>query len=106
MGGSWPHNQSNNQSDKHQVLNLLRLPGLVDPLTTSYLLGVPEHAVRILVRHGVLKPLGRRDGAFRQYFSSALLVQMVNDPRAMDKVATVLQTHWREAEAKKNGQKQ
>ena len=101
MGGSRPQNPNHN-SELFQVLNLQRLPGRIDARMTAYLLGVPDYTIPILVRCGVLTPLGLRDGNFQHYFSSVRVLALAADPAAMHEITLTLQNYWKEAERRKN----
>lgn len=64
------------------VLNVLRLPGRVNAEQTAALLGMEEWDVPLLVKAGLLKPLGSVGAVNRvKYFASVVVERCARDPK-------------------------
>jgi hypothetical protein len=97
------------QSDKNdklverdRLLNLRRLPAMLNPEETARFLGVCAHDVPILVAHGLLKPLGNPVQSSVKYFATVVLEELERDVDWLHRVRATLQDHWSMKNARKS----
>jgi hypothetical protein len=81
--------------DAFRFLSLPRLPGRLTIAQTATLLGVANHDIAVLIRSGLLRPLGRPEPNAPKFFSSKVVEGLANDPDAMDKVTKAIAKGWR-----------
>lgn len=62
----------------------------------GWLLGIAKHSVGILVRRGVLKPLGRPAKNSEKRFYTREIEEFSQDKKSMDLVVRTLQQHWKD----------
>ncbi len=87
----------NKQSPDHRfsLLNLRRLPARLTVLEAAVILGLQENDIPILVRAGLLKPLGNPAPNAHKYFAACQMEQLSADPDWLSKVTTRLSRYWR-----------
>ena len=68
-------------NERRELLNLRNLPARLDVDEAGWYLGFVPHAIPIIIRAGLLKPLGHpaRNGA--KYFATVTLTELRNDPQ-------------------------
>ena len=93
----------NGQSPDHRfsLLNLRRLPARLTALEAAVILGLQENDIPILVRAGLLKPLGNPAPNAHKYFSACQMEQLSADPDWLNKVTTRLSRYWRDKNQRK-----
>ena len=79
-----------------ELLNCRRLPGRLDVVQTATLLGLLPHEIPILVRLGLLKPLGNPAANAHKYFASASVEQSARDLVWLDKATRAIARHVRQ----------
>ena len=84
-----------NSDEKYRFLNCQRLPARLSIQQTSALLGVADHDIPILVRKGILKPLGAPAPNAPKYFSAVSVEELCRIDEAMHKVSKALTAHWK-----------
>jgi hypothetical protein len=82
-------------TQRHELLNVLRLPGRLDAQETAYLLGFGLADIPILVAHRILKPLGKPATNGVRYFASEDIDQLRRDVKWLSKASAVMTEHWR-----------
>ncbi len=78
------------------ALLLPRLPARLDGLQTGELLGFLPHEISILLKVGLLKPLGRPAPNGHKYFCSVEIQNLAQDRDWLDKATRAVAKHWRE----------
>lgn len=81
---------------KIDPLNCLRPPALYDVPQLATRLGLPEIHIPVLVRKGLLSPLGRPAPNSRKLFAAVEVETLVADRNWLDRVARALQKFARE----------
>jgi len=85
-----------------ELLNLRRLPAMLNASQTAVILGVSEHDIPILARSGLLEPLGTPPPNGVKYFASIHILEMAGDPAYLGKIRNVLYAYWQGKNAAKN----
>jgi hypothetical protein len=81
---------------KESVLLLRRLPGRLDLEQTSAVLGFCPHEIPILVKAGLLRPLGRPAPNGHKYFCGAEVLELSQNREWLDKATRTVSRCWQE----------
>jgi hypothetical protein len=84
-----------------ELLNLRRLPAMLNAPQTAVILGVGEHDMPALIRAGLLEPLGEPQVNAVKYFAAIHILEMAGDPAFLGKIRNALYEYWQG----KNGSK-
>lgn len=84
-----------------ELLNLRRLPAMLNAPQTAVILGVGEHDMPALIRAGLLEPLGEPMPNAVKYFAAIHILEMAGDPAFLGKLRNALYEYWQG----KNGSK-
>src|SRR5262245_11893612 len=76
------------------VLSLERLPARLDVQQTAALLGFQEHDIPVLVKAGLLKPLGKPAVNAVRYFSALIVEQLARDAGWLGRSTNTIYRHW------------
>jgi len=84
-------------SPRYQYLDLRRLPARVSTEEAAYRLGLETEHIAILIRSGLLKPLGYHTVISNapKYFLSCELEELCADAKWLRSCQTALSKHWR-----------
>jgi len=82
-------------SHARDLLNLRRLPAKLTVAQTAVLLQGVEHDIPVLVRSGLLKPLGDPAPNVVRFFAAFEVLELAEDRKALDRICAVLSEHWR-----------
>lgn len=77
------------------LLNLRRLPAMLTVAQTAVLLNRGEHDIPVLVRAGLLKPLGNPPPNAVKFFATVEVLELAEDRKALDRICSVLTEYWR-----------
>ena len=80
--------------DQETFLSLPRYPAVVTLLEACWLLGLALHQGRILVRVGMLAPLGKRHRRKAKVFATAYILGLAQDQDWLTKAKDDLSRHW------------
>ena len=83
------------------LLNLRRLPAMLTAAQTAVLLNRGEHDIPILVREGLIAPLGGVSANSVKYFATVEILELATNRDKLDRVCTVLRKYWRHRNASK-----
>jgi hypothetical protein len=83
-------------------LTCLRLQPRLTKAQTAKFLNMGAHDIPILVRAGLLTPLGTPTASNQKYFATADLVACAEDREWLVKVCDVLYKHWHKLNAAKH----
>jgi len=83
------------------LLNARRLPATLPSEDVAFLLGRHTTDVPILVKAGVLCPLGKPAPSAPKYFASQDILELSKDVKQLSKAVECLTRHW----AKKNSRR-
>ncbi|MDF1814831.1 MAG: hypothetical protein P1V20_21690 [Verrucomicrobiales bacterium] len=84
------------------LLNLRRLPSRLNAEQTAILIGCKDHDIPILIKAGLLKPLGKPVSNAVKYFSSSDLEEKIADVKWNAKVTEKLYEYWRESKGRRD----
>lgn len=76
--------------NERELFNYRRLPGRLDVVQAAVLLGFLPHEIPVLVRAGLLKPLGNVAANAHKYFASVEIERAAQDPAWLDKATRAL----------------
>jgi hypothetical protein len=85
---------------KNEKLDYLKLsnslPARVNSEEASWLLGFAPHDIPVLVKAGLIKPLGRPAQSAVKYFAAVELEELKVDRKWLSRATEVVYGHWRE----------
>ncbi len=84
-----------------ELLNLRRLPAMLTTAQTAVMLGLAEHDVPVLVRAGLLKPLGDPPPNAVKSFGTAQILALAGEITLLNKMRGVVYEYWRGKNADK-----
>jgi hypothetical protein len=77
-----------------ELLNLRRLPAILNVAQTAVLLNRGEHDIPLLVRAGIIKPLGGPPPNGVKYFATRDILELAEDRDALDRMCAIVTRHW------------
>lgn len=77
------------------VLTMPRLPARLDVSQVAARLGFQEYEIAILVRHGLLKPLGNPAQNGHKWFATVSVEECAADMAWLDKATKAVSKHFR-----------
>jgi hypothetical protein len=86
-------------SQARELLNLRRLPAILNSAQTAVLLGLADHDIPVLVRAGFLQPLGDPPPNAVKSFSTAHVLALAGEIDALDKIRRTVYEYWRSKNA-------
>ena len=81
------------------ALFLPRLPARLDVNQAAEILGFMPHEIPVLLKAGLLKPLGRPAPNGHKFFSSAELSELSENREWLDKATRAVAKHWKDRNA-------
>ena len=78
------------------LLNLRRLPAMLTTAQTAVLLNRGEHDVPVLVRAGLLKPLGDPPPNAVKHFATVEVLELADHRKLLERICAVLTEYWRD----------
>ena len=82
---------AHNRTDaSRSVLSTLRLPARLNANQTAELIGCQPHDIPILIKAGLLKPLGSGPANRAKYFASLHILAATSETRWLEKATTTL----------------
>ena len=78
------------------LLNLRRLPAMLTTAQTAVLLNRGEHDIPVLVRAGLLKPLGDPPPNAVKYFATVEVLELAENRKSLERICAVLTEYWRD----------
>jgi hypothetical protein len=77
-----------------ELLNLRRLPAMLNMQQAAVILGVGEHDMPALIRAGLLEPLGDPQANAVKYFAGIQVLEMAGDPAYLGKMRNAIYEYW------------
>jgi hypothetical protein len=90
-------------NQRERLLNMRRLPAMLNPEETAAFLGVAPHDVPILVAQGLLTPLGKPVQSSVKYFAKVVLEELEKDVEWLHRARATVQEHWSMKNARRSG---
>jgi hypothetical protein len=82
--------------NEKSALFLLRLPARLDVNQAAELLGFLPHEVTVLLRAGLLKPLGKPASNGHKFFSAVEISALSENRDWLDKATRAVARHWKD----------
>jgi hypothetical protein len=76
------------------LFHAIRLPGILEADEAAARLGIPTHAIPILIGAKHLKPLGKPKDKSSKKFSSDYIEGLVHDQKWLDKAVRIIDAYW------------
>ena len=98
---TWPQfgqsfgQKQNYRSNKPLVSIPMRIQGRLDGAEAATVLGFSEHDIPILVRHGLLKPLGSPVPNATKYFAACVIEEFAANPKWLNQATQVIYEYWK-----------
>jgi hypothetical protein len=90
-----------NNERKEFLLVCRTVPARMEAREAAWFLGFAAHDIPILVRAGLLKPLGRPPPNAIKYFARATLAELQTDPQWLARASDATVRHWQTKNARK-----
>ena len=82
-------------SRTRELLNLRRLPAMLNMAETAAMLGLAEHDFPVLVRTGLLKPLGDPQPNAVKSFATIQVLELAGEIVTLNKIRNTVYEYWR-----------
>jgi len=89
-------------NERKDLLNLATLPARLNMEEAAYFLGFKPHDIPLLIKAGLLKPLGRPVPNGDKYFATATLSELRQDVQWLSRCTAVVSRHWHDKNARKS----
>jgi hypothetical protein len=87
--------------DHKWLFSAARLPGILESDEAAVLLGVPPHAIPILIAAKHLKPLGKPREKASKKFSADYINELGHDQKWQDQAVRIIELYWANQNDKK-----
>jgi len=87
--------------ERKDFLNLRTSPARVVAEEAAWYLGFPSHDIPVLVRAGLLKPLGHPPRSGTKYFATVTLLKLREDINWLARASDVISGYWQKQNARK-----
>jgi hypothetical protein len=84
------------------LLNLTTLPARLSRVQTASYLGFEPDHISLLIKAGLLKPLGRPKPNCDKYFATVRLAELRQSEEWLSKATMVVSQHWKDKNARKS----
>ena len=89
--------------ERREFLSVARiLPGRLDAQEAAWLLGFAVHDLPVLIKTGLLKPLGHPPPNCLKYFATEALLSLRADPRWLAKASDAIVRHWQQKNSRRS----
>ena len=78
-----------------ELLNLRRLPAMLNTPQIAVLLGLAEHDIPLLIAAVLLKPLGNPPSNAVKYFGTVEVLEMAGESAILNKIRSTVYQYWR-----------
>ena len=78
-----------------ELLNLRRLPAMLNAAQTAVLLGLTEQDIPVVVRAGFIKPLGDPPPNAVKCFSAVQVLGLAGESAILNKIRSAVYAYWR-----------
>lgn len=95
----------NAASQQNEILSWKVLPARLAPERVAQILGFSLYEITVLMRHGLLKPLGKPAPNAHKYFCASEILGLSYDREWLDKATRVISKHWRDKNQREKEQK-
>ena len=85
--------------ERKELLNLATLPARLNREEAAHYLGFTPDHITILIRTGLLKPLGRPEPGGDKYFATVKLAELRQDVKWLGQATLAVSQHWKDKNA-------
>lgn len=85
-----------------ELLNLRRLPAMLNMAQTAALIGLAEHDIPVLVSLRLLEPLGNPPPNAVKHFATVQVMELAGEIAQLGKIRNAVYEHWRHKNARKS----
>jgi hypothetical protein len=85
--------------------SLSPLPARLMPERVAEILGFSPYEISVLMKIGLLKPLGKPAPNAHKYFCATEIIELSHDREWLDKATRAVGKHWREKNRREKEQK-
>lgn len=78
-----------------ELLNLRRLPAMLNTAQTAVMLGLGEHDIPVLIAAGLLNPLGNPPNNAVKYFGTVEILEIAGENAVLNKIRNAVYQYWR-----------
>ena len=89
--------------NERSMLSLPRLPARLDLNQAAEILGFLPHEMRVLLKIGLLKPLGKPAANGHKFFCTAEISALSQNREWLDKATRAVAKHWKDRNLATNG---
>jgi len=89
-------------SDCKSLLSLLTLPARMSRTQAADYLGFEPDHITLLIKAGLLKPLGRPKPNSDKYFAAVKLTELQQDEQWLSRATQFISQHWQDKNARKS----
>lgn len=82
--------------NEKSILSLPRLPARLDVRQAAEVLGFLPHEITVLMKSGLLKPLGKPAPNGHKFFCTVELAALSENREWLDKATRAVARHWKE----------
>jgi hypothetical protein len=102
---SWPRFGQKLNQNEILVPIPSRIQARLDSAQAARVLGFSEHDIPILVRQGLLNPLGKPVPNATKYFAACQIVALAGDPKWLNAATQVIYEYWKGKNDRKTSNK-
>ena len=84
-----------------ELLNLRRLPAMLNMAQPAALIGLAEHDIPVLVSVRLLEPLGNPPPSAVKHFATVQVMELAGEIAQLGKIRNAVYEHWRNKNARK-----
>ena len=84
-----------------ELLNLRRLPAMLNMAQTAALIGLAEHDIPVLVSLRLLEPLGNPPANAVKHFATIQVLELAGEIAQLNKIRNAVYEYWRTKNANK-----
>jgi len=84
------------------LLNLRRLPAMLNTAQTATLIGLAEHDIPVLVNARLLEPLGNPPANAVKHFATIQVMELAGAIAQLSRIRNAVYEHWRNKNANKS----
>ena len=84
-----------------ELLNLRRLPNMLNAAQTAALIGLAEHDIPVLVSARLLEPLGNPPANAVKHFATMPVLELAGEIAHLNKIRNAVYEYWRNKNANK-----
>jgi hypothetical protein len=85
-----------------ELLNLRRLPTMLNAAQTAALIGLAEHDIPVLIGAGLIKPLGNPPANAVKHFATVQVLELAGEITHLNKIRNAVYEYWRNKNANKS----